>query len=138
MSSSRMQIEPLYVVDTHALIWYLTRDSKLGQQASAIFAAAERGETRLVVSAIVIAEMYYANRKNGWFADFAATYRQLKTKSYFRFVPLKADHILGFDQDAAVPEMHDRIIAGLARRINAPLLSSDKQISAAPFVTIVW
>jgi PIN domain nuclease of toxin-antitoxin system len=59
-----MTLEPLYIVDTHALIWYLTDDRKLGKQASAIFAAAERGETQLVVSAIVVAEMYYANKKN--------------------------------------------------------------------------
>jgi PIN domain nuclease of toxin-antitoxin system len=133
-----MRIEPVYVVDTHALIWYLTNDKKLGRQAAAVFAAAERGETRLVVSAIVVAEMYYANKKNKWFADFNATYRQLRAKSYFRFVHFKADHVLDFDNDATVPEMHDRIIAGLARRLNAPLLASDPQIIAADVVTIIW
>lgn len=138
MSSSGMRIEPVYVVDTHALIWYLTNDKKLGKQAAAVFAAAERGETRLVVSAVVVAEMYYANKKNKWFADFNATYQRLKAKPYFRFVHFKADHVLDFDNDFAVPEMHDRIIAGLARRISAPLLAADPQITAANLVTIIW
>ena len=138
MSSSGMRIEPVYVVDTHALIWYLTNDKKLGKQAAEVFAAAERGETRLVVSAIVVAEMYYANKKNNWFADFNATYRELREKPYFRFVHFKADHVLDFDNNAAVPEMHDRIIAGLARRIGAPLVATDPQISASNLVKIVW
>lgn len=138
MSSSEMNIEPIYVVDTHALIWYLTNDSKLGKRAAAVFAAAERGETRLVISAIVVAEMYYANKKNNWFVDFNATYRQLRAKPYFRFIHFRADHVLDFDNDASVPEMHDRIIAGLARRIGAPLLASDAQISASKLVELVW
>jgi PIN domain nuclease of toxin-antitoxin system len=138
MSSSEMRIEPLYVIDTHALIWYLTNDEKLGKQAAAVFTAAERGETRLVVSAVVLAEMYYANKKHNWFADFNETYQRLKAKPYFRFVDFKADHVLDFDKDAAVPEMHDRIITGLARRIGAPLLATDLQIAAANLITVIW
>jgi PIN domain nuclease of toxin-antitoxin system len=60
-----MIIEPIYVVDTHALIWYLVDALKLGAQAAEVFSEAERGKTRLIVSAIVVAEMYYANRKHG-------------------------------------------------------------------------
>ncbi len=138
MSSLETPVEPLYVVDTHALIWYLTDASKLGNAASQVFEAAERGDTLLIVSAIVIAEMYYANRKHRWFSDFAAVYTQIKSRPYFRLIDFKADDVLAFDADSAIPEMHDRIIAGLARRLGAPLLSSDAQIKAASLVTIIW
>jgi PIN domain nuclease of toxin-antitoxin system len=133
-----MKIEPIYVIDTHALIWYLTNDRKLGKQAARIFAAAERGETWLVVSAIVVAEMYYANQKHRWFANFAGMYQQLKTAPYFRFVDFNADDVLDFGRDSGVPEMHDRIITGLARRMGAPLVAADPEISASKIVTIVW
>jgi PIN domain nuclease of toxin-antitoxin system len=126
------------VVDTHALIWYLTNDKKLGNDAAQVFAAAERGETRLIVSVIVIAELYYANLKYKWFNDFNATYRELRKTPYFRFVSFKTTHVLDFDNDASIPEMHDRIIVGLARRIGAPLLSSDATIHAAKLVPLVW
>ena len=49
-----------------------------------------------------------------------------------------ADDVLDFQQTAAVPEMHDRIIAGVARRLRAPLIASDPLIIAANIVTIVW
>jgi PIN domain nuclease of toxin-antitoxin system len=127
-------IEPFYVVDTNALIWYLKNDRKLGKHAAAIFSAAERGETRLIVSAITIAELFYANEKHGLFADFSAVYRSIKSKPYFRIVPFVAEDVLAFAANEVVPEMHDRILTVLARRLNAPLVTNDPQIGAAGLV----
>lgn len=115
MTSSTI-IEPIYVVDTNALIWYLTSDPKLNTQVMSIFKSAEKGDCRLYVSAISLAEMYYADKKWGLFQDYRAIYASLKTKPYFRMVNFRADNVLDFDQDYHVPEMHDRIITGLARR----------------------
>ena len=131
-------IEPLYVVDTHALIWFLLDDKKLGRRAKSIFQAAEQHQTLLVVSAIVLAELFYANAKFGWFADFGALFLDLSSKTYLRFVPFDPTHVLQFTTDAAVPEMHDRIIAGLASRLKAPLLTSDPLIRSSGVVTVVW
>jgi hypothetical protein len=86
----------------------------------------------------VIAELYYANQKSNWFADFEQLFQDLKSKPYFRFVPFTADSVLDFSGNKSVPEMHDRIIAGLARRLNAPLITIDPQITAAGLVEIVW
>lgn len=133
-----MKIEPLYVVDTNALIWYLMDDSKLGRQARAVFSAAERGETRLVISAIVMAELYYADKKFGLFADFKELFLRLQAAPHMRFLPLEAEQVLDFDRDKDVPEMHDRIIAGISRRLSAPLIASDPKIVEAGVAEIVW
>lgn len=138
MSSSETSLEPLYVVDTHALIWYLTSNERLGIQASAVFRAAEQGETTLIVSAVVVAELYFANQKYGWFADFTETYQKLREKPYFHFIDFKADDTLDFDRDASVPEMHDRIITGLAKRLDASLITSDSLIKSSNTVKITW
>ena len=138
MSSSQIEIEPLYVVDTHALIWHLTDANRLGREAARVFAAAERGEARLLVSAIVIAELYYADKKFGLFASFEEVFLWLQTSSFIRLISLDAAHVLDFAVDGDVPEMHDRIIAGLARRLSAPLLTSDARIVASNLVSVVW
>jgi len=138
MSSPTTNPEPFYVVDTHALIWYLLNDRKLSQQARTIFQTAEQNQTVLILSAMVLAELYYANVKNKGFADFAKLYEDITSKPYIRFMPVDHTHIPDFMQDAAVPEMHDRIIAGIARRLGAPLISSDPLITAAGIVTVVW
>jgi predicted nucleic acid-binding protein len=126
------------VVDTHALIWYLLGDKKLSQRALAIFRAAERGETRLLLPAIVLAELYFANEKNHWFADYAAIYKDILSHRFFRFLPFDQRHVLDFDHDRLIPEMHDRIIAGAARRLGAPLISHDPLITSSKVATIVW
>ncbi|MHB8628632.1 MAG: type II toxin-antitoxin system VapC family toxin [Aggregatilineales bacterium] len=137
-SSTPTTIEPLDVVDSHALIWYLTGDKKLSKTALMIFRAAERGETRLLLPVIVLAELYYANVKNKWFDDYKSVYQELLSKRFFKFLPLDHRHILEFDRDAAVPEMHDRIIAGVARRLRIGLVSSDPLITAAAVIKVVW
>ena len=138
MSSSPTRIKPTYVVDTHALIWYLRGSSLLSPTAREIFQAAERGETLLCVSSISVAELYYANKKFGWFPDFGATYTSVKQKPYFRFVSFAVEDVLDFELDGRVPEMHDRIIAGLARRLTAPLLTSDSTIRATHTGATIW
>lgn len=136
--TSPTTIKPLYVTDTNALYWYLTQDKKLSKKAKVIFEAAQRGETRIVVSVIVMAELYFILQKKPLQKPFTDIYIELRSQPYFRFVPLNHGHILDFAKDAAVPEMHDRIITGLARRLNAPLLTSDPLIAASNLVTIEW
>jgi PIN domain nuclease of toxin-antitoxin system len=138
MSSQSAKIEPLHVVDTHALIWYLQGNLRLGPQARAIFQAAERGQTRILISAIVLAEMYNVNQKHAIFADFPATYRDIVQQPYFRLVPFVSDNVLDFSRDADVPDMHDRIIAGLAKRLGAPLITVDSAIAQAAGIAIIW
>jgi hypothetical protein len=82
--------------------------------------------------------LYYSNKKWKLFSDVIQVYKSLKSKNYFRFVPLEADDVLEFDRDSAVPEMHDRIIAGLARRLSAPLLTIDPLIAQSGVARIVW
>ncbi len=132
------RIRPAYVVDAHALIWHTLRDKKLGHHAFIIFTAAEHGQTQLVISAIVVAELFYANSKWQFFGDFASFYTDLLAKPYLQFVPFSHRDVLDFALDQAVLEMHDRIIVGLARRLSVPLITSDPQIKAAGLVEIVW
>jgi PIN domain nuclease of toxin-antitoxin system len=131
-------VEPLYVADTNALYWYLIKDKLLTQSASQIFEAAEQGQTRIVISAIVIAELFYLSKKRQVFSDFAAIYRQLQTAPHFQLVDFAPEEVLDFVRHPSIPEMHDRIIVGLARRLDAPLLTSDRIITASSLVSIVW
>lgn len=138
MTISSTPIEPIYVVDTNALIWHLTDPQKLTDRANSIFAAAEHGETRLLISAVVIAELYYANKKWHLFDDFTASFQRLRAQPYIQFVPFSEDDVLDFDENNAIPEMHDRIIVGLAKRMSAPLLTADKMITTSGVIEIAW
>src|SRR5574341_936068 len=132
------KFERAYVLDTVGLIRLLTNDKKLGRQARVVIEAAEQGQTQLVISAVSVAELYYSNAKNGWFSDFAQLYADLESKTHIVLASFDADDVLDFDRDAAVPEMHDRIIVGLARRLGAPLLTSDPVIIQSAVVKTEW
>lgn len=136
--TSSANFSPRYVTDTHALVWYLQGDSRLSPTVKQIMDAAQSGHTRIIVSAIVLAEMYWIHQKRPLTTAFSTIYSSLEQNPGFRFVPLDAAHILDFAQDAAVNEMHDRIIVGLARRLQAPLLSRDVNITQAGIVTCIW
>jgi PIN domain nuclease of toxin-antitoxin system len=138
LTTSPTETPSTYVVDTNALIWYLTDHPRLSKQAGAIFEAARRGEAQLIVSAISVAEIYFSDKKFGHFADFAAVYSALKSRPEFEFLSFHPDDVLDFDQDAAVPEMHDRIITGLARRLGVPVLTNDPQIVQSGLVKAEW
>jgi PIN domain nuclease of toxin-antitoxin system len=133
-----MNIRPIYVCDTNAIYWHLTGDKRLTDPARQVFAAARRAETQIVLSAISVAELYYANRKWQLAPDFSQMYQDLVGRPEFQIAPFEHEAVLDFDRNQSVPEMHDRIITGLARHLNVPLITADRVITAARLVEIVW
>jgi PIN domain nuclease of toxin-antitoxin system len=127
-----------YVTDTHTLYWYLTASPNLGADAKAAFDEGRQGNALIYIPAIVLAELYYLNKKQGNLMDIPSVVAQLQQGSQFVLLPFEAVDVLEFDANAAVPEMHDRIIAGVAKRLNIPCLTCDKQIVGSGLVQVVW
>ena len=127
-----------YVTDTHALYWYLTASPKLGANAQAAFLAGEQGQARIYVPSIVLAELYYLNVKYNQPLAFAPEYERLTGGGQFHFVDFRAADVLRFDLLAAIPEMHDRMIVGVAHALQLPLLTRDREISTSGVVHTIW
>jgi PIN domain nuclease of toxin-antitoxin system len=128
----------LYVADTHALFWYLTASPHLSAKAKDCFDEGVRGEALIYLPSIVLAEIYFLNEKLGQPIDFATGLAALRGSSQFVFVPFQAEDTLDFETDKTIPEMHDRIIVGVARRLSAACISRDQQISASGLVPTIW
>ena len=127
-----------YVTDTHALYWYLADSPRLGTRATAVFDEADAGRATIYIPAIVLAELFYLNEKLGRQLDFRSTLLSLQAASQFTLLAFQPEDTLDFDRDSAAPEMHDRIIVGVARRLSLPLLTCDRAIVASNLVSIVW
>jgi len=127
-----------YVTDTHTLFWQLTNSPRVGTQAARASSEASAGRARIYVPVIVLAELYFLNRKQGGLLDFHAVVRRLQRSRAYVLVPFRPGEVLDLDADQAVPEMHDRIIVGVARRLNAPLLTQDSQITGSGLVVTIW
>lgn len=127
-----------YVTDTHALYWYLKADSRLSANARAVFVAGEQGQARIYIPSIALAELYYLNVKLGQPLSFAEEYQKLADAGQFRFVDFRAVDLLCFEALAAIPEMHDRIITGVAYSMHVPLLTRDPAIIESKIVQTIW
>ncbi|MCH8042289.1 MAG: PIN domain-containing protein [Planctomycetes bacterium] len=127
-----------FVVDTHAMFWYLTSSPRLGQRARDAFASGVNGEAILFVPAIVLAELFFLNEKVGRPLEFSDEFRNIQQSGLFVFVPFTPQDVLDFDDHRDVSEMHDRMIVGAAHRLNASCLTRDAQIVASKIVPTVW
>ena len=127
-----------YVTDTHTLLWYLLASSLLSAKAKSKFDEAELGLAIIHIPTIVFAELYFLNVKQKHIIDFNFEFQKIKQSGQFILTAFEAEDVLEFDKDSAVKEMHDRMIVGAARRLNAPLLTKDVNITASGLVKIVW
>ena len=127
-----------YVTDTHGLYWYLTASPKLGMNARAIFERADGDDCVIFIPSLVMAELYYLIAKLRGDLDFKSEYQRLANAVQFQFIDFCADDVLAFPLLSAIPEMHDRIIAGVAYRYMIPILTRDVTIIDSGLVQTVW
>ena len=127
-----------YVADTHALFWYFVASPLLGVQARAAFDEGKRGQALIYIPAIVLAELFFLNEKKKSPIDFAATFALLTQSAQFVLLPFEPIDTLQFERDKGVPEIHDRIIVGVAHRVSATLLTRDAQIVGSGIVATMW
>lgn len=127
-----------YITDTHSLFRYLTHQHKrLSKAALRAFDEADLGQAIVYVPTIVLCEMWMVNHAEGRRFDFSQLMQEIQTAAQFVVVPLEFEDAAMFDEFAAIPNDHDRIIAIAARRMDAPLITADAQIIASGLVEVV-
>ena len=126
-----------YVTDTMALILRLEK-RKLNQRVKKIFNEIENGQIKLLIPAMVLAEIGYLSERNRIDTNLQ------EVENYCSKYPTsKIESISGkiinrsFEIDD-IPELHDRIISGTALYKNLVLITNDPIIIASKFVTTVW
>ena len=127
-----------YVTDTHALFWYLINSRSLGAAASETFDEADNRQALIYIPAIVLAELYFLNEKKQSPVDFRMQYQRFEQSAQFILLPFFPATLLDFDLCNSIMEMHDRMIVADARRLNAPLITRDREITSSGLVQTVW
>ena len=138
MTNSSQTIEIPYILDTVAIVSHLEARKSLGSEAREVFAAAERGEARLLVPPIVVAELFWYFSKRGQLDRFRQVFGEMEASPWFKFIDLSVEQVREFMLLESVAEMHDRIIAGHARQLGVPLVTNDLQIQASGSVATIW
>lgn len=127
-----------YLLDTHALFWHVSVPGKLSPAAKQAIADGEAGKALLIISHIVLAELYFLLKKLGQDGQFPAIVAALRADSNYHIEPVMLDDIENLASVAEIPEMHDRLIALAAKRFGATLLTKDPLIQASTQVKWIW
>lgn len=127
---------PVYVADTHALLWYLADSPHLSAAAKRVFEEAKTGEAAVIVPAIVLAELIWIVQKGRISVDLK---RVLATvQKHYTITPLEPVDVLAIPDLFVIPEMHDRMIVAETQRRRASLITRDEDIARSGLVPIVW
>ena len=127
-----------FVVDTHALWWYLRSPERLSPAASAVFRLAETGNATIVVPAIAVAELYYLSVKLGQAVSPSDLLYALAGVSGIELSDLGRSQLEWLDGFPEIPEMHDRLIAAEAAALKAPLVTRDGMLLDSHQIDTVW
>ncbi|MCX5984760.1 MAG: twitching motility protein PilT [Nostocales cyanobacterium LacPavin_0920_SED1_MAG_38_18] len=122
-----------YVLDTHALIWFLDGNLKLGPNAKVILCDPN---SQLVIPATTLAEAV-------WIVERGRTSIPTPKDVILAIYPLDQDVIEMTMNLSAINEMHDRQIAATVLVLASKgevvrLLTCDKNITTSGLVAIVW
>jgi PIN domain nuclease of toxin-antitoxin system len=133
--------EPLIVLDTHVLVWWVSGSGRLSGRAIRAIHHGLR-QTPLIASAITVLEIVTAVRRGRlelglpvgqWIAD-------LQALPELRFEPVSVEiaRIAGSFEDALPGDPADRIIVATARVLGARLVTADARLRKSPQVVTVW
>lgn len=130
-----------YVLDTHALVWYLEGNPRLGTKARKAIADPDND---LVLPIIALAEAaFIVERGRTSIPDVPALLTSVLADPRIDLHPLTWEIFQHSLLLTGLPEMHDRLIVGCALYLRSlghriSLLTTDAAITAARAVPIVW
>ncbi len=132
------KVSLIYVTDTHSLIWYLIDSPNLSGVANEVFKEIEVGRAKLLVPAIVMAEIIYIVESGKVKADLNNLIQKIQDAENFEVSPLGLKQLLCFREQTNVPEMHDRLIVCEALLNKAKIITKDRMIKDSGVVEVVW
>ena len=127
-----------YVLDTHALLWFLTRDTRLSERVRALM---QKPETQFIVPAISLAEAKYIADRRRVAIGFTEVLESVASSPNFTIAPLDLAAIIRLPQGL---DIHDALIVATALATaelandEVTVLTADLSITAAGIVPTYW
>jgi len=130
-----------YVIDTHALIWFLEGNQRLGTQAQAILSNLD---SQLVLRAIALAEAaWIVERGKTSIPSVNALFNAINNDPRIAVYPLDSNIINQTLSLLSINEMYARQIVATAMILQnqgetVALLTCDRNITASGVISIIW
>jgi PIN domain nuclease of toxin-antitoxin system len=111
---------------------------KMGKSAKVIYENAEKGNVKIFIPAMVLAEIGYLSERNKIDTNLNETKDYSRKYSMFQIEPITEEIIHKSFEIEDIPELHDRIIAGTAYLKNLEVITNDPMIINSEYVSTIW
>jgi predicted nucleic acid-binding protein len=125
-----------FVTDTQALVKFMMGKKVVNDRSHQAYQSADKGESTIIIPAIVLMEMLYLFEKNRIDVGLLQTEELFKSQNY-QFEPLGFDILKTAAEIDDIPELHDRLIAATAKYLDLPLITNDPEIRASRHITVL-
>ena len=126
------------VLDTHTLVWHLSKPARLGKEAKRLLRLVDQGKARGLVPAISVVELTLIREAGRRTIGPAEVDVFLKANSSFSLFPLDLAQTIDFALLSSVDDPFDRMMIAAARCAEATLLSADARIHACGLADVAW
>ena len=117
-----------FVADTHAIVWHLMDEGRLGKAARKAFGSADQGRALCYVPAIALVEIALLYEKGRIRTGPAQVAEALAAHNGYAILALDLEQAIGFAALPAVRDPMDRLILTAARATSSRLLSADEAL----------
>lgn len=126
-----------YLLDTVAIIRYLSKSGYIPLKIKEIFSDANNGRCTLVISSISLMELLYLSDKKRINLQFESTLEKIIQSNIYRIVNLSPE-ILLTATNVNFKELHDRMILATAKHLDIPVISSDSKFKDMKDIQVLW
>jgi len=130
-------MQPRFVTDTHAFLWYLTDNPTLSKKARVVFDESEKGNAIIIIPMIVLLESIDIVDKKKVNFEFEKILLKLTQASNFIVPSIDLGLVLEVNKIKGFKDLHDRIIVATADLFDAPLITKDKFIHRV-YKNVLW
>ena len=131
----------MVLLDTHALVWWLSEPSRLSAKAARAIQSAARDDALLVSAASILEIATLVRRKRlALLTDFDLWLNDVCCLPELRIEPVTVEIAArtgGFDDEMQGDPM-DRLIAATALVLRVPLVSADGRLQALSWLQTIW
>lgn len=125
-------------IDTHVLVWHLSKPRRLGKRAARLLRQADAGRVGVIIPAIVLVELTLIREAGRNTVGVSEVEALLAAQPAFELGPFGLADAREFALLATVKDPFDRMILAAARARSSPLVTADAELHELALVETVW
>lgn len=127
-----------YLVDTHALAWFIAEDKRLSSLVESLLNQAQEGEVQILIPTLVLAELTHIAERGKLKVTIEEVLQRINQGDGFIVVAFDFPVLQMMLTLPKEWDIHDRIIAATASYYQTILITRDEMLRASSTIKTIW